>query len=82
MTKPIRKTWFFPSASNPKVRYQTLEYTDGTLSCDCPGWTRRIDTNGNRSCKHVRAVEEEIGKPSPKDAHTSIEKTFGRKLAV
>lgn len=56
MTKPIAQVHFFDSSSSSK-KYQTLEYEDGTTSCDCPGWTRRIDTKGRRSCKHTRQVE-------------------------
>lgn len=44
--------WTFDSSSSDKT-YETLQYDDGSLSCDCPGWTRRAQ----RSCKHTRAVE-------------------------
>lgn len=55
-TRQIAIVYFFCSSSNPDVEYQTLLYTDGTLSCECPGWTRRC-VNGVRTCKHVRAIE-------------------------
>ncbi len=44
--------WTFDSSSSDKT-YETLQYDDGSLSCDCPGWTRRAQ----RSCKHTRGVE-------------------------
>ena len=57
MSKPIRQAWTFGSDSNPAVQYETLRYTDGSTSCNCPGWTRRITPNGSRSCKHTRAID-------------------------
>lgn len=43
--------------SNPKKAYQALHYTDGSTSCDCPGWTRRVQSDGSRTCKHVREIQ-------------------------
>src|SRR4051794_40380169 len=57
MNKPIQRVWTFPSDSNPAVEYQTLQYADGALSCNCPGWTRRVAADGSRSCKHTRWVD-------------------------
>ena len=57
MTKNISKVWTFSSDSNPNVQYETLQYTDGTTSCNCKGWTRRVAADGSRSCKHVRFVD-------------------------
>ena len=57
MSKPISRVWMFPSDSNPAITYETLMYTDGSLSCNCPGWTRRLAADGSRSCKHTRAVD-------------------------
>ena len=37
-------------------RYQTLLYADGSTSCDCPGWCRRVAGDGSRSCRHTRSV--------------------------
>lgn len=54
--KTIAQSWAFESSSSDTI-YQTLRYTDGSTSCDCPGWTRRIAPNGTRSCKHTRLVE-------------------------
>ncbi len=59
--KTIHCTYWFESSSGSGT-YETLQYTDGTTSCVCPGWTRRVDGAGNRSCKHTRMVEAGIGK--------------------
>jgi len=58
--KLIAITYIFRSDSNAAKLYQTLHYTDGTTSCDCPGWTRRVQPNGSRTCKHTRSVEAGI----------------------
>ena len=50
--KKIAKAWKFESSSGSKL-YETLLYSDGSTSCDCPGWTRRSE----RSCKHTRSVQ-------------------------
>jgi hypothetical protein len=57
-TEPIGKTWTFQSDSNPDKKYETLLYVDGSTSCNCPGWTRKVDAKGNRSCKHTRLVHQ------------------------
>jgi hypothetical protein len=57
MTKSIYKVWTFASDSNPNIEYETLEYMDGTTSCNCKGWTRRLAADGSRSCKHTRLVD-------------------------
>lgn len=54
----VAKTWTFPSDSNPNKTYETLLYADGSTSCNCMGWTRKIDAKGNRSCKHTRLVHQ------------------------
>ncbi len=53
MSKIISRVWTFPSDSNPNVSYQTLQYADGTTSCNCKGWTRRVAADGSRSRKHI-----------------------------
>lgn len=55
----IATTYIFDSDSSSK-QYQTLQYVDGTLSCDCPGWTRR-NPPGGRTCKHTRFVQAGLG---------------------
>lgn len=57
MSKQIAIAFSFASSSNPNKTYQTLQYVDGTLSCDCPGWTRRVQPDGTRACRHTREVE-------------------------
>jgi len=57
MNKQISRVWTFASDSNPNIEYETLQYTDGTTSCNCKGWTRRVASDGSRSCKHVRFVD-------------------------
>jgi hypothetical protein len=44
----------FPSSKPPKV-WEALRYEDGSFSCNCPGWTRRVLEDGSRTCRHVRA---------------------------
>ena len=57
--KEIAKSWMFKSSSG-KGMYETLAFTNNTTSCNCPGWTRHLDKNGQRSCKHVRMVEQGV----------------------
>ena len=57
MSKPISRVWTFPSDSNPEVQYEPLRSTDGSASCNCPGWTRRVAADGSRSCKHTRSID-------------------------
>jgi hypothetical protein len=57
MNKVIQRVWTFRSDSNRDVEYQTLQYADGSTSCNCAGWTRRVAADGSRSCKHTRWVD-------------------------
>jgi hypothetical protein len=57
MNKNISRVWTFRSDSNPCVEYETLQFADGTTSCNCKGWTRRVTDDGSRSCKHTRYVD-------------------------
>ncbi len=34
MNKKISKVWTFSSDSNPNVEYETLQFTDATISCN------------------------------------------------
>ncbi len=70
MNKKITRVWSFTSDSNPNIEYQTLQYTDGTKSCNCKGWTRRVAANGSRSCKHTRLVDMGTADQSCKATHT------------
>jgi len=42
----------YPSSSSNK-NYTVCEVSDGTVSCDCMGWTRR-NPPGGRTCKHTK----------------------------
>jgi hypothetical protein len=57
MNKKISRVWTFASDSNPNIEYETLQFLDGTTSCNCKGWTRRVAADGTRSCKHTRLVD-------------------------
>ena len=57
MNKRITRVWTFASDSNPNIEYETPQYADGTTSCNCKGWTRRVAPDGSRSCKHTRSVD-------------------------
>jgi hypothetical protein len=58
MNNQITRVWSFASDSNPNIEYQTLQYADGSTSCNCKGWTRRVAAaDGSRSCKHTRYVD-------------------------
>jgi len=54
--KAIAKCWTMPSSSS-FCTYETLLFSDGTTSCNCPAWTRRVTVAGGRSCKHTRMVD-------------------------
>lgn len=54
-------TLFIFASDSSSAQYQTLVYMDGTISCECKGWTRRVATDGTRSCKHTRYVEAGMG---------------------
>ena len=56
MTKVVKKVWKFASRSSSNT-YETLQYTDDSTSCNCPGWTRRVAADGSRTCKHTRSVD-------------------------
>lgn len=49
--KTIKRAETFASSSGT-TKYETRTYTDGTASCDCPGWTRRPQ----RTCKHTESL--------------------------
>lgn len=56
----IAKTWFMESSSNPGVaKYETIQYADGSTSCNCKGWTMKR-SGQERQCKHTRAVDQGV----------------------
>lgn len=77
MSKTIAKVWTFGSSSNPNKSYETLQYTDGSTSCNCPGWTRRVAADGSRSCKHTRFVDQGIA-----DSEASSHVDYTQKTAA
>jgi len=56
MSKDIARCWEFPSSSNPTKNYEALQYTDGSTSCNCRGWTMKKEGQP-RTCRHTRAVD-------------------------
>ena len=74
MNKPVRQIWVFSSDSNPTLEYQTLQYADGSTSCNCKGWTRRTASDGSRSCKHTRWVDLKVA-----DQHCVASHTYSNK---
>ena len=52
----IVKAWEFKSETSSRV-YQTLKYENGEVTCNFPGWTRRTQPDGSRSCRHTRTVD-------------------------
>lgn len=56
MAATIIRAWIFSSSYDENKTYETLLYGDRTVSCSCPGWTRRCAPDGTRSCRHVRLV--------------------------
>lgn len=50
----IKQVHSFASASKPGKVYKTVEYSDGSMSCNCPGWTHA--RGGERLCKHIKKL--------------------------
>lgn len=71
----IATVWEFASESSPGKTYQTIQYTDGSTSCECPGWRfkRKVAAGGARTCKHVRFVDMGTA-----DAHATGRKDYER----
>lgn len=59
MPKEIAILLVFASESTPGKQYQTLVYTDGSTSCECPAWKfkKKTTASGARTCTHVRQYE-------------------------
>ncbi len=53
--KTAIREYHYRSSSDAGITYTTLLYSDGTASCNCPGWTRRVAKDGSRTCKHIIA---------------------------
>jgi len=56
----LAKTFTYVSRSTPGKKYETLVYPDGSLTCNCPGWTQRKKANpdGTRICAHTQLTEQ------------------------
>jgi hypothetical protein len=57
-------SWSFPSSSmavnGEAILYKTQLNEDGTMSCNCMGWTRGSAKSAEgRFCKHTRAIEDQ-----------------------
>lgn len=42
-------------SSNGRTRYMTTLWSDGVLTCDCPGWTIKRKNSYVRTCKHCKS---------------------------
>lgn len=50
------RVWENRSRSNPDKSYETIQWANGEITCNCRGWI--FPKNGNpRTCVHVRGVE-------------------------
>jgi hypothetical protein len=61
--------YFFPSNSSSRL-YETLVYNDGTTSCNCMGWTRRVASDGSRGCRHTIEVNPNARDKQPYGFHS------------
>jgi hypothetical protein len=52
--KNVVRTVEFRSSSGDSI-YMTQVLADGTMTCNCPGWTRRNPPTG-RTCKHTERL--------------------------
>lgn len=69
------------SSSSPTLYTATL-WADGTASCNCPGWTRRI-ADGHRECKHSKELWFWDGRaPKPVATKPWIEESDARAAAA
>ena len=50
-----QQTWHFRSKSNPSKTYETVKWSDGIWSCNCPAWIYRV-VDGMRICRHVESL--------------------------
>jgi len=65
MGKDVAKTWNFESDSTPGKVYETIQYCDGSTSCNCKGWTqRKPGPDGLRTCNHTRRVDSGVADQS------------------
>jgi hypothetical protein len=56
INKTVAESWRFKSGSTDKI-YEARLYVDRTTSCNCPGWCKHTDDDGNRECKHTHMID-------------------------
>jgi hypothetical protein len=82
--KTVGRVFEYPSLSNPDLPpWVTTLWTDGTTSCNCPGWTRHC-VDGQRACRHTMTVDklvETVGLDVVLSANTSTPALAPRKSA-
>ncbi len=76
VNKRITHVWTFASSSGSGT-YETLQYADGSTSCACMGWCRRVASDGSRSCKHTRYIDQGIA-----DAHCISSHDYDTEVTV
>ena len=58
------KVWRTNSHSTPGKNYETIQWSNGELTCNCRGWI--YPKNGNpRTCTHVQHAELQLSKMQP-----------------
>lgn len=77
--KAVARVWTFESSSGKKT-YETLQYEDGTTSCNCMGWTRHVKNDGTRMCKHTRMVDQGIANDNCVASENYIEVKQAKKV--
>lgn len=68
----------FPSASKANKVYETVIWSDGSVSCNCPAWI----FNNKRTCKHVLAIGQSVVNLSTVAPPTKTEQAVERWLLV
>jgi hypothetical protein len=80
MNKTIADTQQFRSKSNPGVLHTLLKYSDGTASCNCMGWTRHVNKDGTRHCKHMDLAG--VSKSATEGCARAVTQPFGPKTVI
>jgi len=63
--------WFFfsPEESPCYMHVETILFTDGTKRCGCRQYWTGITSDGSRSCKHTRYVDQGIADTNCVSSH-------------
>lgn len=77
--KQVVRQFQYRSSRDASIIYSTLLYSDGTASCNCPGWARHVGKDGARTCKHlisagIAPVSESVS------AKKQLQQTAGKKV--